>query len=611
MDEYRSLTEEEIQILEKQGCIAEDWTAINVADDFSPLYLKNVEFSGEIYLGVFEKNITFEDGFSRHSGIRHAILRDVTVGDNCLIENIGGYIYNYTIGEDSILVNIGKINTSTEYTFGRGNIISVINESDNGNTILFEGLTSNIAALMVKHADDKEFKSSMWKLVRNVIQSNTPERGEIGYGVKITNTLEITNSIIMDHCEVNGASRICETTLFTYPMDADSGIFIGNDVILENSIVVANASIMDGAKINNCFVGEACHIGKGASADNSLFFANSYLDNGESCAAFCGPFTVSHHKSTLLISGQYSFYNAGSNTNYSNHAYKMGPIHWGIIERGSKTASGTHILWPAQIGSFSMCMGKIQNHPCTLDLPFSYIFGSNDSTYLAPGRNITTVGTYRDISKWPKRDMRVRSGKNSIINFDWLNPTTIQECCRGKKVLEDLRTEQGEHMASYIYKGCNIRNKSLEKGIKYYDLAIRLFIGETLQKHLDIDLPSTSIGSGEWNDLAGLILPEEKELELIDNIKNGCITSYSELQEEMQNIHAHYEEYKWAWALRIILSFYHLDTIGQEDIIHIQQDYQQALNEWNNAIKYDAENEFKMGDVAIETLNDFLNKQKY
>lgn len=32
-----------------------------------------------------------------------------------------------------------------------------------------------------------------------------------------------------------------------------------------------------------------------------------------------------------------------------------------------------------------------------------------------------------------------------------------------KKVLEDLRTEQGEHMASYIYKGCNIRNKSLEK----------------------------------------------------------------------------------------------------------------------------------------------------
>ena len=41
---------------------------------------------------------------------------------------------------------------------------------------------------------------------------------------------------------------------------------------------------------------------------------------------------------TLLIGTMLSFYNAGSATNYSNHAYKMGPIHYGTLARGCKTA---------------------------------------------------------------------------------------------------------------------------------------------------------------------------------------------------------------------------------------------------------------------------------
>ncbi|NAW49767.1 DUF4954 family protein, partial [Salmonella sp. gx-f5] len=82
---------------------------------------------------------------------------------------------------------------------------------------------------------------------------------------------------------------------------------------------------------------------------------NSYMSNGEACAAFCGPFTASHHKSSLLIGGMFSFYNAGSATNFSNHAYKMGPMHWGILERGSKTASGAYLLMPATLGTYSVC----------------------------------------------------------------------------------------------------------------------------------------------------------------------------------------------------------------------------------------------------------------
>ena len=47
---------------------------------------------------------------------------------------------------------------------------------------------------------------------------------------------------------------------------------------------------------------------------------------------------------------------------------------------------------PATIGSFSVCFGKITNHPNTEALPFSYIIAYNDKPCIVPGRNIATVG---------------------------------------------------------------------------------------------------------------------------------------------------------------------------------------------------------------------------
>ena len=63
------------------------------------------------------------------------------------------------------------------------------------------------------------------------------------------------------------------------------------------------------------------------------------------------------HKSSLLIAGMFSFLNAGSGSNQSNHMYKLGPIHQGVVERGSKTTSDSYILWPAKVGAFSLIMG--------------------------------------------------------------------------------------------------------------------------------------------------------------------------------------------------------------------------------------------------------------
>ena len=74
---------------------------------------------------------------------------------------------------------------------------------------------------------------------------------------------------------------------------------------------------------------------------------------------FAGPYKVTHHKSTLLIAGMFSFMNAGSGSNQSNHMYKLGPIHQGTLERGAKTTSDSYIYglqgWGILFGNGAPC----------------------------------------------------------------------------------------------------------------------------------------------------------------------------------------------------------------------------------------------------------------
>ena len=597
----RSLTVDEIGMLERSGCRAEDWTRINVAEDFSPEYVRNVDFYGDITLGVFDKTIQIDNGFHRHTGIERAVLRDVSIGDNCLIENIGNYISRYDIGEECVISNVGTIATTENPTFGQDNQVALLNEAGAPNVVLYDGLTSQMAALMMRTASDKPVWAKIAKMVKAQVEASRPDRGTIGYSVKIANTREIVNVVVDDECEINGASLLVETTLKS---SSEASIYIGHDVICENTIVQAGSSILDGAKLDNCFVGEACHIGRGFSAESSVFFANSYMDNGESCAAFCGPFSVSHHKASLLIGVETSFYNAGSATNYSNHAYKMGPLHYGTLERGSKTASGAHILMPATIGPFTMCMGKIQSHPVCPTLPFSYAIAEGRATRIIPGVNFATVGTYRDIMKWPKRDKRPMNGRRSIVNTDWLSPFVVQRAVAGRGLLNRLSDEQESTEET---EGFSITASSAKRGIRFYDMAIKMFIAEAV-KARGTELPTSTTGTGEWIDLSGMLVPKNDIDELLIDVSSDRITDISSVENRLLASHANYGEYKWNFAYRLALDFYSLDTITTDDAETIRQKGEEARRQWINLIKQDAEKEFQMGDVDEETLADFLGK---
>ena len=558
-------------------------------------------------MGSVQKEVEITKGFVKHSGINDATLRNVTVGNDCLIEKVGNYINNYTIGDDCLISNISVMETTEGATYGEGNLISVLNEVGDGNVIFFHDLNSQFAAFMVKHFNDKDLKNAIRRLVKEEIARTNPERGTIGNNVKIVNTREITNTVIQDDCEISGASRLSDCTILSSEY---ASVYIGTGVICENSIISDGSSIVNSVKMQDCFVGEACQISNGFTASQSVFFANSFMSNGEACAAFCGPFCASHHKSSLLIGGMFSFYNAGSGTNFSNHAYKMGPMHWGILERGTKTASGSYLLMPATIGTFSVCFGKLMHHPNTTALPFSYLIAEADKMYLVPGRNITTVGLYRDIRKWPKRDMRPQQTQKSIVNFDWLSPYSVGEILQGKKILENLRQASGDNVSSYNYHEYVINATSLRKGIKYYDIALRIYMGAVLKRAHKwgfFGKPQTEVGLGRWDDLSGLLLPVSEERRLIEDIKSGSLETIEEVVNRFREINENYRIYQWAWTYRMILEYYGINEISPEDDARIKQDYIEARRAWIAEIKKDAEKEFEMGDVDREVFESFVN----
>ena len=608
MNDYRPLTSEEIEVLRSNDCWAEDWTSINVSEDFKPNFMHRVMLYGEVNIGAFNKNVEVSQGFVKHSGINNATLRNATIGDDCLIENVGNFINNYNIGDDCYISNISTMETTEGATYGEGNLVSVLNEVGEGNVILFSDLNSQLAAFMVKHFSDKELKEKIRQLIKTDIDNKMPERGQIGNNVKIVNTKEITNCVINDFCEVNGASRLSDCTLLG---SIHGNVYIGTGVIAENSIIAEGSSVINSVKIQDCFIGETCQLSNGFTASASVFFANSYMSNGEACAAFCGPFTASHHKSSLLIGGMFSFYNAGSATNFSNHAYKMGPMHWGILERGSKTASGAYLLMPATLGTYSVCFGKLMHHPDTRNLPFAYLIADGDKMFLIPGRNITTVGLYRDIKKWPKRDLRAPENRKSIDNLDWLSPFSVGEVLKGKQILENLREVTGDNVSQYLYHEYIIPATSLHKGIKYYDIALRIYMGAVLKRVLkrdpSITPPSTQIGLGDWDDLSGLLLPISEEERIINDLKDGNIETIQELIERFENIDANYREYQWTWTYKMICDYYGISEITLEDANRIHEDYIKARRSWIAEIKKDAEKEFAMGDVEEEVFRNFVD----
>ena len=598
---YRKLAAEETWRLEAAGCTAEDWNAIEVADDFDASRVACAAFSGRCRLGRFSGEFTFPGGVKKPTGIYNATLHNVTVGDDARIANVRSYIANYDIGPGAHVGNVDKIYVDGRSSFGNGVEVAVLNETGGREVAIHENLTAHEAYLEAMYRHRPVLIEKLKGFARAFAEAASSDRGTIGAGATVMDTGLICGVKIGEAAVVDGAARLTNGTLASRK---DSPVVIGRGVIADDFIVQDGSSVEDATRLTRCFVGQSCELGHGYSASDSLFFCNCQEENGEACAVFAGPFTVTHHKSTLLIAGMFSFMNAGSGSNQSNHMYKLGPIHQGALERGSKTSSDSYILWPARVGAFSLVMGRHTTHPDTSALPFSYLIESKGETYLVPGVNLRSVGTIRDVQKWPKRDRRAKEGRLDKVNFNLLSPYTIDKMVRGIGVLEDLRRLSGATSDTYAYQSARITASALEKGLGFYKMALDKFLGNSLISRLekfDGDYlahlkPEEDVGRGKWVDLSGLIAPHSCVAAVQDDIESGAISSCAELDRRFEELHAKYYDYEWVWAYDLMLRYYGLEEgkVTYRDLVMILRRWRDSVLRLDRMLYDDAKKEFSL-----------------
>lgn len=601
---FRKLTSQEIAQLESQGCSAENWAEVEVAEAFDAQYVRNTRFSGHNRIGVFRRQIEMPGGLKVHSGIYNATLHNVEVGDDAHLYNIHNYIANYRIGRETCIENVNAILVDGKTTFGNGVRVPVMNEGGGREIPIFNELSASLAYILTLYRHRPEMIHEVERLIDAYAEEQASEVGYIGDHVRILNCGSIKNVKVGDFAELVGVSRLKNGTVNS---NEHAPVRLGSGVKCVNFIIASGVEIGDSTLVDKCFVGQGCVFDKHYSAGESLFFSNCQGMHGEACAIFAGPYTVTHHKSTLLIAGMFSFLNAGSGSNQSNHMYKLGPIHQGVAERGAKTTSDSYLLWPSKIGAFSLVMGRHTHHADTSELPFSYLIENNSESYLVPGANLRTVGTIRDAQKWPKRDNRKDTHKIDQINFNLLSPYTVQKMWRGREVLNELQALSGENTDVYGYRNCKIRNSSLRHGRELYTIGIQKFLGNSLISRLEQEewhtlaeiraalRPDSRVGLGNWVDLAGLIAPKSEVSVLLDDIEKGHMT-LEDIQVRLVQMHANYYSYEWTWALDKLEQVWgcSVEEVSLEQIRMTVNQWREAVVNLDRMVYNDARKEFDL-----------------
>ncbi len=596
---YRNLTESEIRTLESQGCFAENWNSVVVHDPVDLQRIRFVHFLGDVTIG----SLSLSEPSSSKSGLYHSKIADCTIGNNVLVEHVG-CLSRYEIGDEAVIRNVNSISMGESSTFGNGVEINVLNEAGGREIKIFDHLSAQLAYCMAVFRHRPKLIEILDTLIKTYVKGKKRSIGYIGQSCLIENSKTIIDVYLHPYAQIHGAEYVENGTIIS---EREAPSMIGHGVDARDFIVQSGSKLDSQVIVSECFIGQSVKLEKQFSAEHSAFFANSEGMHGEACSLFAGPYSVSHHKSTLLIAAMISFYNAGSGTNQSNHMYKLGPVHQGIMERGAKTGSFSYLLWPSRVAPFSVVLGKHYANFDASDLPCSYVNEDQGKSVVTPAMNLFTVGTLRDSQKWPTRDRRKGTYQLDKIHFDFWNPYLAERIERAISVLGTLSEQSNKKQEYVAHKGFSIKRLMLKTCRKYYEIALKIYVGEQLTTKLhqqkkpasfnalkEAIAPSANASPFHWTDAAGWLVPQPKINRLMDSIEAGEFSSIFALYDEIQILYDQYADDAWDWCCSLLerLNGKPFKEFNKDDYLTIIQDWADGKEKWLNMIIKDAEKEF-------------------
>ena len=494
----RNLTDSEVLTLQAAGCSAEHWHSVYIAENLDVSNIEHCRFEGRVEI---EEGVT---------------LRGSTIG-------------NYHICQGAKVIDTLRLETRHNSTFGNGVKVAAVNENGGRSVAIYNNLTAQVAYIVAMYRHRKVVVEGILNQIDDFAAAVRSDMGFVGRNSTILGARFIREVNIGEGVTIEGASLLENGTLLT-------GAYVGVDVKAKDFIAVENSKIDCGTTLERVFVGEDVVVSKGFTAVDSLLFASSHLENGEACSIFAGPYTVSHHKSSLLIAGIFSFFNAGSGTNQSNHLFKSGAIHQAVHRRGTKFASGGYVMAPAAEGEFTTVIGRHTKHHDTSLLPYSYLIENGGISYLLPAFALRSYGTVRDIEKWQKRDKRAVC--RDIINYNQYNPLLAGKVAGAIEILNALLAENPDAELLH-YNNTVIKRPIAERGVALYNLYLTAALGAMARCG-----NGSATTASQWVDVAGQYIDKSVLDAILDSF-----TDINALNSALSDFNSQYENAARGWAL--------------------------------------------------------------
>lgn len=597
-------TQRQIDQLTAQGCTATDWSRVALHRSIDLSRLRNAHFLGAVEVGANTAYVAV-DGVSLPCGIFDATVAECTIGACVRIARVGSVVAHYDIGDGAVIQDVAALTAEAGSTFGAGTEVETVNEGGGRVVRLVPGLSAQVAYLEAFRRHSEPLRLALATLVDAAVESARCDRGTVGANARVLHCGVIRNVLIGPYAMVRGVSRLDDGTILSC---AEHPTVVGEAVQARQFVIAEGASVTGGVLLDKAFVGQACRLGKQFSAEHSLFFANCEAYHGEAVSIFAGPYTVTHHKSTLLIAAGFSFYNAGSGTNQSNHMYKLGPVHQGLFERGCKTGSSSYVLHETHVGPFSVIIGKHYTNINTPDLPFAYIHEAEGQSQIVPGMNLFSVGTARDGEKWPRRDGRKAPVKRDLISFGVFTPFTVEKMRMGRTVLQRLHETTPKERSAVQYGGVVIKRLLLRKCARYYAQGVTRYLngrvldrveGASSAKAWDDVRQALRPGATlrdpfAWTDVGGLLMPLERLRALEDGIIAGSVRSLHEVDERLSAIAGLFGQDEWSYVFAAFTQEqgFAPDAMSREQAQEVLAAYDEAAGARQASLLDDSQKEF-------------------
>lgn len=511
----RPLSDNDRETLRARGCTAENWSAVSTAGNFSPENIRDTRFTGTVSLGA-----------------------------RCTITNT--ILHNADVEDDVAIQNTDFIGQTGRSAFGNGEDIHVVAEDGARSVPLWHSLSAQWAHLML-HCKGTAAGRALERMVREDAATAAAERSRIGKGCTIRFAGKLTNVCLGEGTVVDSAAALTDVRTLS---SKAAPVFIGEGVAAACCIFRQASRADGGSRLKHCLIGEGTRIDNAFFAEHCLFFANCDFALGEALGVLAGPFAVSHHRATLVLTNQNSFGNFGSGANASNHHFKLGPRHGGILRRGVRCGSGSYLLWPADIGAFSTVVGRHAHSLDTEVFPFSLVTTGPEGTVLVPGVNLFTAGLFRDERKWSERDRRTGiATPGDLYEPAILSPYTMEAAERGLKLLRAHRAAGG---GDFHHNGATIPAARVDAGIALYETAIRYYAGTVLLKNslkqaAAADTTETP-PCENWRDWAGMLVRGDRAKSFLTALAEGTITTPAAVNAALREMHAQYRRDELRWA---------------------------------------------------------------